>query len=356
MPSRRADRGTWEAGVIFNGKRYRKQFPTKREAAEWEIEKRRELERGEKKPTLLGFVGFASQYMAEVQLRHTVKTVKEKKALCERLIEAWGDMEVSAITSNDIRSYLNRQAEKRSNNAANKDRKNLLAMWNWGQRFLDIPSNPVIKTPPLPHDQAQQYTPSTQDVLALLLAASKAEKVFLQAYLNTGARRSEIFRWTWHEDINFDRREVRLGTRKTRDGSMEYEWLPMTDTLYDELWWWWSNKTMKNSPYVFPSEHRARGSHYGGQYVERRWFLRTLCKRAGVKYFGFHALRRYVASILADTHKVSSKVIQRVLRHKNVGTTERYVKRLHSDLRATMELLKTDIPPLASTSEKEAAE
>ena len=65
----------------------------------------------------------------------------------------------------------------------------------------------------------------------------------------------------------------------------------------------------------------------------------ALCKRAGVKSFGFHALRRYVASVLADTHKVSAKTIQRVLRHKKLETTERYIHNINRDLEATMNLL-----------------
>jgi integrase len=72
--------------------------------------------------------------------------------------------------------------------------------------------------------------------------------------------------------------------------------------------------------------------------------MKGLCKRAGVKEFGFHALRRYVASVLADTHKLSSKAIQRVLRHKNVTTTERYIHNLNNDMAAVMELLAEKNP------------
>lgn len=63
----------------------------------------------------------------------------------------------------------------------------------------------------------------------MLEIATADEKVFLLAYLETGVRRSEIFRWTWADDINFVKRQARLGTRKTRDGSMKYAWMPMTD-------------------------------------------------------------------------------------------------------------------------------
>jgi integrase len=61
-------------------------------------------------------------------------------------------------------------------------------------------------------------------------------------------------------------------------------------------------------------------------------------QRAGVREFGFHALRRYVASVLADTHKVSAKTIQRILRHKNVTTTEKYIHNINNDMRSVMEL------------------
>ena len=48
---------------------------------------------------------------------------------------------------------------------------------------------------------------------------------------------------------------------------------------------------------------------------------------------------RYVASLLADTHKFSAKTIQRILRHKNLATTERYIHNINRDLTGTMNLL-----------------
>lgn len=63
----------------------------------------------------------------------------------------------------------------------------------------------------------------------MLAVATREETIFLNAYLQTGARKTEIFRWTWTDDINFEQRQVRLTTRKTRDGSEESEWIPMSD-------------------------------------------------------------------------------------------------------------------------------
>ena len=164
----------------------------------------------------------------------------------------------------------------------------------------DLPTNPVSKTDRLPYDKPVQYILPEKDVIAMLEVTSPEERVFLLAYLDTGARRSEIFRWTWADDVNFEKRQVWLGTRKTRDGSMKYEWMPMTKALFNGLWWWYQNRPerVKDSPHVFVNLHG--GPTAGKPFTHRRWFLKRICDRASVKPFGYHAIRRYAASILAD--------------------------------------------------------
>jgi integrase len=117
---------------------------------------------------------------------------------------------------------------------------------------------------------------------------------------------------------------------------MEYQWMPMNEDLYDALWWQWNNRKFPKSPYVFVSDSKR---HYGRPFKNRQKFMKGLCKKAGIRPFGFHALRRYVASVLADEHKLSSKRIQRILRHKAVSTTERYIQNLNNDMRDDLNLL-----------------
>jgi hypothetical protein len=49
-----------------------------------------------------------------------------------------------------------------------------------------------------------------------------------------------------------------------------------------------------------------------------------------------------VASVLADTHKVGAKSIQRILRHQRVTTTERYIGNVADDMKATLKLLEEE--------------
>ncbi|MGA7874415.1 MAG: tyrosine-type recombinase/integrase [Desulfoferrobacter sp.] len=226
--------------------------------------------------------------------------------------------------------YLEEQAKERSRNASNKDRKNLLAMFNWAAKRLDTRHNPAVMIDRLSHDRQPRYVPPEKDVLKVLATTTREEQVLLDCYLYTGARRMEIFRLTWQDDVNLEKCQIRLGTRKTKDGSISYEWLPMNKSLHDSLMWLYRNRKFPDSPFVFVCDQP--GTRYGQPYTTRRKFMAGLCKRAGVRPFGFHALRDFVASILADKHKASTKTIQRVLRHKSVHTTERYLQNMHTDL------------------------
>ena len=94
----------------------------------------------------------------------------------------------------------------------------------------------------------------------------------------------------------------------------------MNDHLFGVLWSLWENRAQNE--WVFCN------SKTGDLYKARPKMMRGLCKRAGIEpYFGFHALRHFMTSFLADKKKWSSKTIQKLLRHQEQWTTEIY---LHS--------------------------
>jgi integrase len=55
------------------------------------------------------------------------------------------------------------------------------------------------------------------------------------------------------------------------------------------------------------------------------------------QYYGFHAIRHFMASYLMDEHKVSLKTVSGLLRHKNVRTTEIYLHSVDSSALAATE-------------------
>jgi len=328
----------YRAKVTYRGRRYTAKKATKREAIAWEIRKLKELKKSEKiLPSGPDLLTFCSKYTIYAE-RFTNKTYDEKRALCKRILKAWGpSFLVEDITPEMIQAFLDKQAEIRSNNASNKDLKNLMAMFTYGRKILGFDIDPLKDIERRPHDRRPQYVPPIDDVKKVFAVTTPAERIFLNCYVQTGARRSEIFRLTWNDDINFERKKIRLGSRKTRDGSMKYRLVDMNPALFNVLSWLWENRAFPNSPYVFVCDHP--GQHYGKPFVYRQRFLSRLCKKAGVKPFGFHALRRFVASVLMDSKKVSLKEIQMLLGHANLTTTERYVYNLQDDLSGAVEIL-----------------
>ena len=343
----------YRATVYCLGKRYTSVLATKEEAKNWEAEKKKELKKFSKtrKPGM-ALATLCTRYLDEA-VKFSPKTYQEKESLARRIQKFFGpEYPVAYITPEMILSYLNKRASlgdrrgkknklQNTNSSFNRDRKNLMAMWNWGIGILDQLqecSNPLLKIEARPHERSTQYVPSTTDVSKMLAAATEEERVFLKCYLHTAARRSDIFRWKWAEDVSLERRMVRLGSRKNKDRSMQYDWLPMSDDLYDALAWWWTNRPVKDAAHVFVVTDPLH-PNYGKPFTQRRRILKSICKRADVQPVTYHCLRRYVASLLADKYKVSAKTIQSFLRQNNLYTTEKYIYQLNSDLKRIVNLL-----------------
>jgi len=70
----------------------------------------------------------------------------------------------------------------------------------------------------------------------------------------------------------------------------------------------------------------------------RNKWLSDLCEKAGVKPFAIHGIRHLFASILAHDNRPLPE-IQAMLRHKNLTTTQRYIKQLKKKSREVLEAL-----------------
>ena len=67
--------------------------------------------------------------------------------------------------------------------------------------------------------------------------------------------------------------------------------------------------------------------------------MKSLCKKANVKYFRFHALRHVGASML-DNSGVNTGDIQRILGHENRSTTEIYLHSIGDSEREAMDIFE----------------
>ncbi len=342
----------WRVDFMVKGRRIRAKgfFQYKDEAREWiKTEKARIKENQGKYSSIdkekdLSLWSLSQAYLADCRINISKSALYEKKYCLERFYKAMGDVLVTEIEPKDILEFINKRAVSQSNNAANKDRKNLKAFYRWTQDIYGIMYDPTGPIKKKFHSRKLRRLIPISHILKVLLVAKSYERVLIGAYWHTGARKNEILRWTWADDINFEERWVRLGTRKNRDGSMSYEKLWMNDDLYNLLMWQWQNRH-PTSPYVFCHMNKNSRKYeinklYGQPYIAVWKILDRLCTEAQVEPFGFHDIRHTVAKYLNDLQKVGLKKVQQVLRHRRQSTTEVYVDGNYTDTQETMKLLE----------------
>jgi integrase len=209
---------------------------------------------------------------------------------------------------------------------ANKEIRHLRATFNHGKRRKMIVDNPVDGIAFLPVEERAKYVPSAEDIDKVIAAADPDTQDYLWTIRETMARVSEVNRLMWN-DVDLERSCLTLYTRKKKGGNLKPRKVPLTEKLHEILSRRYAFRD-QTKPWVFWHRYRSdkTGEMVDGPYKDRKKFMRTLCRKAGVKYFRFHALRHSGASLM-DNSNVPIGAIQRILGHENRTTTEIY---LHS--------------------------
>jgi integrase len=347
MPYQKGQR--WIAQVRKEGKRLEKVFWTKKEALSWEVKMRRKPAGDWNDKTATVCIGdWVQAYLDYAEARFTVKTYKEKRALFRLFLgEVPPEQPVANLKPGDVMNYIVKQSKERSGYSANKDRKNLVAAWNWGMKYMkpQLPGPNPCAVERMQEIRHPRYVPPEEDVWRVYDAAEGQDQVMMLAYIHLCARRRELFRLRWEDDVDFGNRRIRLSTRKRQDGSMEYDWLPMTDDLYARLM---EHRLATESEWVFLNPETEQ------PFRERKRWVKALCRKAGVKPFGLHAIRHLNPSLLAK-YGVPAMQIMTILRHKRLSTTQRYLHQL-GDVKQALQLLARKEKPSEKPSGFQAAE
>lgn len=313
--------GKWRATKMIDGQRKTAIFATKSEAKKWEANQCQEAWAKQESPThSICWLEFLNAYLQNARERFCKKTFDAKRLAAKISLEVIApNCEPEKISPREALAII-RLA--RTTHAANKLRKHLSTAWIWGKKYCGLPAhNPFLDCAKFPADSMPREVPTQEEFWAAYEVASVDEQALLLFLLHTGARAGEAFRLVW-DDIDFENCRLRLGTRKTSDGSMRYDWLPMTEALAASL-----------------AQHRQRhpfgrvvfGNARTGEEVKgRRRLMRRLCAKAGVKAFGFHGIRHLSATTLAYAG-LDLPTIQAMLRHTSPATTARYIKELGID-------------------------
>lgn len=323
------ERDHWRFKFQYRGQTHTgRGYATRREAATAE-EAERKKARAESKQTHrgMGFREAASIYLDYSERRHAKITYKYKRFVYRKFQEMHGNIPIEQITTWHVQEYL---LTRPSNYNYNFHRKDLSALFNYLKSSLKMNiHNPCIDVGKMPHTAGVKEIPSEEEIVKLILAADPQtdEQDLILCILHTIGRVDELLRLTW-QDVNFERRMVTLWTRKRKDGAYEPDDIPINQDLYDALKRRWAGRTQEK--WVFVNEGT------GDRYRRRPRMMKSLCKRAGIQHYGFHCLRHFMSSYLADKEKISLKAISGLLRHKSLKTTEIYLHSIDESAREAM--------------------
>jgi len=332
----------WRYDFTLNGQRYTQTwFRTKRQAMQEEQKRREELttEQAESlTPTDTAFLNLVNDRLDHLKAYNSVRHYQEHVYLARRWVKEWDGLECSEISREMIEKFIIRRSLV-SAFTANKELRYLRAAFNYGLKRKLIKVNPTEGVGFMPVEKRIKYVPPAEDINKVIEAADPDTQDYLWTIRDTMGRISEINRLTW-DDVSLEGKYVVLYTRKKKGGHLTPRKVPMTNRLLDVMFRRF-NERDNDKPWVFWHTYTSSktGEVVTGPYGDRKKVMKTLCEKAGVKYFRFHALRHAGASIL-DNGGAPIGSIQRLLGHENRTTTEIYLHSIGETERAAISILE----------------
>ncbi len=328
----------WRYDFTLEKQRYTQAwYKTKTEARQAEAEKRKEVlepKKGTQIRTDMGFLELVNRRLDHLEAYNSRKHYEDYRYLATKWVQRWGRLKSSEISTEMIERYI-LQRNLISPHTANKELRSLRSLFNFGKRKKLIRENPTDDLEFLPVERKVRYVPPVKDIDKVIGVGDQDAQDYLWAIRETMARVSEVNRLTW-DDVNLEDRYVILYTRKKKGGHLTPRKVPLTRKLFEVLSRRYSERD-PSKPWVFWHTYWSSktGKKCEGPYGRRKKLMKGLCKKAGVRYFQFHALRHSGASVMENSN-VPIGSIQRILGHENRKTTEIYVHSLGQAEREAM--------------------
>lgn len=329
----------WRYDFKLRGKRYTNAwYKTKREARQAASQKREEL----KKPlaqtkiqTDIEFLELVNRWLDRIKVRRSDGYYEHCVYKARRWLKRWRHFKCSELTEEMMEAFVTERS-KISNGAANREIRYLRASFNLGRKKKWISINPLDGIESFPEEVKVKYVPPQENIDKVISVADPDTADYLWTIRETLGRMGEVNRLDWSEDVDFEHRYVVLRTRKKKNGNLTPRKVPMTEKLFEILTRRFASKD-PDVPWVFWHTYTSSktGERKKGPYRDRKKIMKSLCAKAGVKYFRFHPLRHAGASLM-DDNDVPIGAIQKVLGHEKRSTTEIYLHQISPKEREAM--------------------
>lgn len=273
---------------------------------------------------------FRWKYLIYSESIHTPKTNKCFKTSFKFLMNYFGNIPLTDLTSSRIEDYLQHRIHSSSLFAARRDFINLSSAFSKAVRDEYLESNPFRKIKRIKIPERLPLFYSDQDIEKLIAVVEDNDLRDLIVFdLNTGLRLGEIMNLEWHQ-IDFKNKLLILSNRTFITKSKKIRTIPLNHTAHEIVL---RRKESTSGNLVFT---------YRGKILNENtfsWLMKKQVKKAGINIkLNFHSLRHTFASRLVQKG-VSIYIVSKLLGHADIKTTQIYAHLRTDDLRNSVNLL-----------------
>jgi len=261
------------------------------------------------------------KYLEYCEQNNRPSTFRKKRDLARYVLDYFGDVSLSAITTERIEAFKTTRRQKLAPASVNREMAllkhalNLAVEWD----YLEVSAATRVKKFKEPPGRVRYLT--RDEGAALVEACSANIRPIVLMALHTGMRRGEILALDW-EHVDLKRRQIRVVDTKNNESRV----VPINEILY-------------NAVRGLPARRgKVFTNRRGRPYVSIRKGFEAAVKGAGIKAFTFHDLRHTFASWLA-MEGVPLSTIGKLLGHKTPQMTMRYAHLAPEYLADVVELL-----------------
>jgi len=264
-----------------------------------------------------------------------------------------GQLAMDSVTPKNIRDLLRKLEEKGLGDQTRRHVFNLLSRIFGDAADADeyglLEISPVRKKH-RPSVRQKERTFLTPDESVRLLEVSRDHFLGPAIWLGllAGLRPEAIHALRW-EAVDFDKSQIHIkeafkrkeNTVRPYPKGKKSEFAPMPGVLAEELRALKEKKRASGRGFVAPGE--------SGEMLNYRvllYGLKNLCRRAGVKTVTPHELRHSYSELCIHFGDASVEDVRRLLHHKSLDATKRYIHRTEERLTKVASMLNQNLPSL----------
>lgn len=325
-----------------DGKRYSKSFKTRKEAEFFAEKTQKEIREGKRQVTKMALKAYYQEHKRLMNGNIAPTTLTLHLSSMELLADIVGwDKYLNKVTVRDVEKLRSVRFKAGIAPAtANKDIKTLRRVFNLAilRGYLSEGSNPCSGLPMLKVGSKRKNYIKPQEFRDIYSLTSGALwKALLTTFYTCGLRLNEALNLTW-QDVDFDEGMLHV-TRKKSEGFVQ-AWTPKDHQLRSiplpeqtlSLLTAWQCIAPEKCSYVFMDHERWL--YYKQQVEQRQWSkgqdlvnnilrrFKTLCRKAGVKQYTVHDIRR--SCITNWAKQLPIHVVKELAGHSDIKTTQEY--------------------------------